>query len=228
MNTRMFFLGLGLCSSVSLYAGTMGPLLSIEPYNGFYIGADVGVANLMDKESTPYLPGVYDRHQFSATGLVGGGLLGYDYSVNERIKLGIEGFINATALNSAAEQHYSSFSSYNVNMKYNTGARVLPGYEFSPGTVGHILLGYSYGKFNIKDNGDYGFIDKGLSANGFQAGLGFNVPLHYKNLSLRGDVLYTGYGANNSLGLSSSLTPENYYNHFSVIEGNLALVYKYL
>lgn len=227
MNTRMFFLGLGLCTSGAAFAGTMGPI-SAEPYDGFYLGADIGVANLMDKESTPYQPGVYDRHQFGATGLVGGGMIGYDYSVNERFKLGLEGFINATALNLAAEQLYNPFPSYNVSMRYNTGVRVLPGYEFSPGTIGHVLLGYSYGQLHINDNGDYGYIDRNIAANGFQAGLGLNVPFYLKNLSLRGDLIYSNYGTYNSLGSSTSFTPQNYSNNFSVLEGNLSLVYKCL
>lgn len=47
-------------------------------------------------------------------------------------------------------------------MRYNTGVRILPAYEFSPGTIGHILLGYSYGKFKISDNGVYGYINTAI------------------------------------------------------------------
>ncbi|MDP3704345.1 MAG: outer membrane beta-barrel protein [Legionellaceae bacterium] len=227
MRTRIYLVGIGLLSSTA-FAGTMGPVVIAEPYNGFYIGGDIGVANLADKESTLYAPGQYDRHQFSSTGFVGGGMIGYDYGVIDRLKLGVEGFMNGTALNSAAEQKYGTQPSFNANMRYNAGVRLLPGYEFSPSTVGHVLLGYSYGKFNLKDTGNYGLIDTGLSRNGFQAGLGLKVPCHFKNLSLRGDVIYTTYGSSTSLGQSVTLAPQNYNNSFSTIEGNLSLVYKFL
>lgn len=227
MGMRIYFYGIGLLSS-TVFAGTIGPVVATEPYNGIYIGGDIGVANLNDKESTLYVPGSYDKHQFSSTGFVGGGMLGYDYSVMDHLKLGVEGFINGTALNIAAEQKYGTQASFNANMRYNTGIRLLPGYEFSPDTVGHVLLGYSYGKFNIRDTGDYGFINTGLSRNGFQAGLGFKVPCYYKNLSLRGDMIYTTYGSSTSLGQSTALAPQNYNNNFATIEGNLSLVYKFL
>ncbi len=226
MGTRIYLFGIGLLSS-TVFAGTMGPVVITEPSSGFYIGGDIGVANLTDKESTPYAPGLYDMHQFSSTGFVGGGLIGYDLSVMDRIKLGVEGFINGSALNIAAEQKYETQPSFNANMRYSAGVRLLPGYEFSRGTVGHVILGYSYGKFNLKDTGNYGFIDTGLSRNGFQAGLGFKVPCHLKNLSLRGDMIYTTYGSSMSLGQSTSLAPQNYNNTFATLEGTLSLVYKF-
>ena len=76
--------------------------------------------------------------------------------------------------------------------------------------------------------GDYGFIKTGISANGFQSGLGMKIPCYFKNLFLRGDVMYTTYGSKTSLGLSSSLTPLNYHNNFATLEGNLSLIYKFL
>ena len=223
---RKLYLGLSLICSTTTFAGSMG-LTNPVLFNGFYAGGSIGAANLINKESTLYEPGLYDRHQFSATGVVGGGLLGYDYSFTETIKLGVEGFINATGLNVAAEQKYVPYSSFNANMRYNTGVRILPGYAFSPGTIGHLLLGYSYGKFNIKDNGNYGYIDKGISSNGFQTGLGFSVPCYFKNLSLRADTIYTKYSPNTALGLSTSLAPQNYHDDFSTIEANLSLIYKF-
>lgn len=226
MYSKAFLLGIGFCVSKAAFSGTMGPV--IESYNGVYVGGDIGVSNLIDKESTLYSPGLYDRHQFSATGFVGGGILGYDYSISDRIKLGIEGFINGTALNIAAEQKYSPWPSFKANMRYDAGIRLLPGYEFSPGTIGHILLGYAHGNMNIKDDGNYGYIDRGINSNGFQAGLGINVPCYFKNLSLRGDMIYTRYVSNTSLGLTTSFTPLNYYNRFASIEGNLSLIYKFL
>ena len=228
MHAAKYLFGLGLLCSIPAFAGSMGELISLPGYNGLYLGGDIGFANLIDKQSTLYIPGAYDKHQLSATGFVGGGMLGYDYSLMERIKLGVEGFINGTALNLSTQQLYTPHVSYNSNMRYTAGVRLLPGYEFSPATIGHLMLGYSYGSFNIKDNGDYGFINTGLASNGFQSGLGLNVPCHFKNLSLRGDVVYTTYSAKTSDGLSPTLLSQNYYNNFATIEGNLSLIYKFL
>lgn len=226
MHIRTGLLCTSLMCALPAFSGTMGAV--VLPYNGLYIAGDIGVANLLDKESTLFAPDSYDVHQLSSTGFVGGGMIGYDYSVTEKVRFGVEGFINAAALNVAAEQQYGTYPSYRANMRYDAGVRILPGYEFTPGTVGHVLLGYAYGKFNIKDNGDYGYIDKGISANGFQAGLGMVVPCYFQNLSLRGDALYSTYGSHTSAGLSSTLAPLNYNNNFATIEGNLALVYKFL
>lgn len=219
-------LGIGLfCSSV--YAGTMGPDM-IQAFDGFYIGGTVGVANFLDKESTLYTPGLYDRHQLSATGFIGGGIVGYDYSVTNRIKLGIEGFINGNSLNTAAEQKYAPIPSFNASMPYNAGVRLIPGYELTPGTIGQVFLGYSYGTIHIKDNGNYGYIDTNLLNSGFQTGLGIYLPCIFQNVSLRASMLYTSYGTNTSLGLSTSFTPQNYYDNFASLEGNLSLIYKFL
>lgn len=228
MNKKTHVFGISFFCSASVFAGTIGPLLDARMDRGFYIGGDVGVANLLDKESTLYVPGSYDTHQFSATGFVGGGMIGYDYDFNDRLKLGVEGFIQGTALNIAAKQLYGTQPSYRVNMRYNTGVRVLPGYAFSPDTIGHVLLGYSYAKFHLNDNGNYGFINQNVSSNGFQSGLGIRVPCYFKNLSLRGDMIYTTYAANTALGLSSALAPQNYHNNFATLEGNLSLIYKFL
>lgn len=225
MRIRQTILWLSVFLSSNLFAGTMGV---IEYYDGFYLGGSLGIANLMDKESTLYATDAWDRHQFATTGISGGGILGYDFSIIPQVKLGIEGFINGTDLNIAARQYYDTQASYRVNMNYNTGIRILPGLELAPGTLAHVILGYAYGKLNIKDNGDYGYINTGISANGFQAGLGFQLPCYFSGLSIRGDLIYTTYGSRTSLGLSPSLTPQNYYNNFSTMEGNLALVYKFL
>lgn len=76
MGTRGCLLGIGFVCSATALAGSVGPIASVKPYDGFYVAGDIGVANLIDKESTLYLPGQYDNHQFSSTGFVGGGMVG--------------------------------------------------------------------------------------------------------------------------------------------------------
>ncbi|NCX96918.1 MAG: hypothetical protein EBX41_11050 [Chitinophagia bacterium] len=113
-------------------------------------------------------------------------------------------------------------------MRYDAGFRLLPGYEISPGTVGYALIGYSNGRFNIRDNGNYGFVSDSFNRSGIQGGLGLKTEIS-KHLALRGDVLYSYYGSQTSYGLSSTSPQvvQTYRNRFSTFEGDLTLVYKF-
>ncbi len=214
-----------LLGSQACIGGTMGPIESKSSYDGFYFGGDIGASDLMVRETT-LVPQA--THTLGSLGVVGGGLVGYDYSISNYIKLGLEGFINAAGLNVAAEQNYGARPSYRARMRYDAGFRLLPGYEFSPGTVGHVLIAYANGRFNIRDNGNYGFISNSFNRSGIQGGLGLKTMLS-KRLALRGDVLYSYYGSSTSYGLTST-TPQvvqTYQNRFATFEGDLTLVYKF-
>lgn len=203
-------------------AGTMGaeeqPLL----YNGLYLGLSIGASDLIDKEST-----ANDLHHFSSTGIIGGGLVGYDHSIDQKLKLGLEWFMNANGMNVAAKQNYGNKPSYKANSRYTVGFHLLPGYEFNPGTVGHVLLGYAYNKFNISDNGNYGFINDQFKRSGFQCGLGAKTNLP-KQFALRGDVVYTGYAPQTSYGISAEppFLTQLYNNNFATVEASMTLLYK--
>lgn len=49
--------------------------------------------------------------------------------------------------------------------------------EFFADATGHIILGYTNGKFTVSDNGVYGYINTGYNKSGFQTGLGFTTLL---------------------------------------------------
>lgn len=199
---------------------------SCHHYDGFYLGANLGVSSLSDKESTNNP--IHDVHYLGAAGIIGGGLLGYDFTLKEQWKLGLEGFINATDITLSDNQNYAPQTSYTVDMYYNTGLRLLPGYEFTPRTIGHLIIGYSYAKFAIKDNGNYGTINTQFQSNGLQLGLGMNTIV-FNNFSLRADMLYTLYASQSSKGLTTTTPPsiQVYSNNLSTLEGNLALIYKF-
>lgn len=214
-----------LLSSQVCFSGTMGPTNSEKPYDGFYIGADLGVSDFMLRNHTTATP---DTHTLGSLGVVGGGLIGYDYSLRTSIKLGLEGFMNATGLNVAANQNYNGNPSFRGHLKYNVGFRLLPGYEISPGTISYALIGYSNGRFNIRDNGDYGFISDSFNRSGIQGGLGLKTIL-YKNLSIRGDLLYSYYDSQTNYGLTNTSPQlvQTYQSRLSTFEGDLTLVYKF-
>ena len=126
---------------------------------GIYLGADIGVADLIDSESTA---SPLSTHQLSAAGIVAGGLVGYDFTLYDELKLGVEGFINANDLNIATRQYFPTPLSYTVQARYNAGVRLLPGWALSPGTIGHLLLGYANLQLTLQDNGNYGYINQNL------------------------------------------------------------------
>lgn len=213
-------LSLILCFAYGIAnAGSMGPEESFLS-SGFYLGADIGIADLVNKEST-----AGDHHHFSATGFVGGGLVGYEQAILEQLNIGLEFFANANAMNLSARQLYNGNPSYRASARYNLGLRLLPSYSFNPTTSGHVILGYSSGHFSVKDNGDYGVIDTQFYKNGFQSGFGLKTHL-FPNIMLRGDVIYTTYSSAANYGK----TPPNtliYHNQFSTLESDLTLVYQF-
>ncbi len=203
-----------------LCAGTLGDS-GYNDTNGVYLGAAIGVADLIDSQSSPPT-----THQFSATGISGGGLVGYDSSWYGLVRLGLEGFINANGLKVSAS---TPNNAYTVTQSYATGVRLLPGYELTSGIVGHVLLGYVNAKFSIQDNGDYGYINQSVNQSGFQSGLGMTVALSTQ-ISLRTDLSYTTYGTLASIGGSNnpSVIYQSYSNRLSNIEGDLTLVYQFI
>ncbi|PJD93055.1 MAG: hypothetical protein CK424_03380 [Legionella sp.] len=207
------------------FAGVMGEA-EFDTYTGYYVGLDVGVSNLINSESTE---NPLQSHQLSATGIIGGGLVGYDFSLYNRFKIGFEGFMNANGLHIATRSFTPPSNSFTTSSQYNAGLRVLPGFEFSQDTVGHILLGYSNAKFTIQDSGNYGYIDQELNKNGFQCGLGMKTTIT-KQISIRIDALYTTYGHISSIGGSNTpgFTYQTYHNNFSTVEGDLTLIYKFI
>ncbi|NCX96917.1 MAG: hypothetical protein EBX41_11045 [Chitinophagia bacterium] len=80
------FLGVLFLNAQLLYAGTMGESASLLARSGVYVGGDIGLSNIIDAESHLIVP---ESHQLSSTGLVGGGLLGYDYSLSTTVVLGV-------------------------------------------------------------------------------------------------------------------------------------------
>lgn len=212
--------------SSSATAGNIHSVLLDNSYNSFYLGANIGIASLTDKETT-YNP-IRDLHFLSSSGIVGGVLLGHDFTLCNRFKLGAEGFINATNVNLDDNQNYAPISSYTVKMRYNLGFRVLPGYEVIPGMVWHTILGYSYSQFSINDNGNYGIIDTHFNKGGFQFGLGLTTSL-CRNIFIRTDLVYTNYSSQTSNGTTTSVpaTIQAYHNDLATLEGNFSLIYKF-
>lgn len=206
------------------YAGEMGSTDMYSPYDGVYVGADIGLSNLLDKVSHV---NASQTLQLGSLGIVGGGFIGYDYSISDRVKLGAEFFGQANGLNTSV-QYFNPSSTYQLSSRYSLGVRVLPGYEFLPGAVGHVILGYSNTQFKIQDNGAYGFLTETMHKSGFQSGLGFLVAVTPSFL-VRFDGTYTNFTSQSNKGLTATYPQQYQYytNDFSLFSGELSVIYKF-
>jgi opacity protein-like surface antigen len=210
-----------MCTS-KLCAGVMGGELPLQSAYG-YLGADIGIMGLNDKESS-LLPSP-SRHRLGTTGINGGGFIGYAIPINDPFIVSIEGFGHAISAQADATQNYGLQPQYQISMSYDAGIRLLPSYLITPSTLGYLILGYSYGQFHVQDNGNYGYVNDSFSENGFQAGLGLKTEI-LPPLSLRFDLAYTYYGSQTTYG--RTLTGfQAYQNNLATIEANLALVYSF-
>lgn len=191
--------------------------------NGFYVGGDIGAANLTNKESHSTNP---ESHTLGSMGIIGGGFVGYDYGVNCQSRAALEAFVDATGLNTNL-QHASSI--YKMKQRYNIGVRVLTEYVFTPCTVGHFIVGYVNGRFRIQDNGVYGYVKSAYRRNGFQLGAGLTTTLT-DQMFVRVDALYNSYSSHTSKGaaLVGTNYPFQFYkNRFKQLAGELSLIYKF-
>ncbi len=190
--------------------------------NGFYVGVDAGAANLMNKESHSGNP---ESHQLGAFGPVAGVYAGYDYGMTCQYRIAVEAFLDETWSQMQIEH---AGNSYKMNQLYHFGARLLPEYVFTSTTFGHIILGYTNGRFNVKDNGVYGFINSSYNTNGFQTGIGFDTVL-INNFFIRLDGLYDMYSSNTQYGtgLNGTGSAQAYTNRFSQLAGELSIYYKF-
>lgn len=228
---KNFIRVLSLCCYLPIVsAGSMGNDGSnYSIYDGFYIGADIGGAGLINHINV--------THPYTLTppgniGLVGGGLVGYDYTVYDRFKLGLEAFLNANGMQAEVSnypdyRYRPYFGTYHMHAKYNMGFRALPAFELTPGTQGHVIFGYSSARMTMKDNGTLGYLNVGSNFNGFQTGVGLST-LVAPNLSVRLDALYTGYNEQTFKGHDLSYTIVNYYRmSYTAMEGDLTVSYKF-
>lgn len=207
--------------SHDMQAGTLGEesFTAIDS-NGFYIAGNIGVQNLFDNESHTLYP---EHHQLGALGVVGGGFLGYSYSLGQQTGVSLEFFADATGVNTSISHNPTT---YQMNQRYDLGLRLLPEYHLNEHTTAHVMLGYVNGHFNISDNGVYGTVSNAFNASGFQTGLGLTVA-HTEHLMTRIDMLYNLYASNSSTGLW--LVPparQTYNNQFNGLIAQLAFVYK--
>lgn len=215
MKWKILLLFIGISSLVQI------GVANTTACHGFYVGGDIGLANFMNKESHSVNP---ESHQLSSTGLMKGIFIGYDYPMVARTRISFEVF--ADTMNFQNKIVHGS-NTYKMNQYYNLGLRLLPGYIFTPYTVGHLIFGAANARFKINDNGVYGLIKTSYNKTGFQTGLGLTTAL-INNFFIRINGLYDIYPSskNQGVSLSGAGSYQRYKNQFSQLGGELSLYYK--
>ncbi|MCX7090960.1 MAG: outer membrane beta-barrel protein [Legionellales bacterium] len=213
-----------LCISNAAFCGAMANMVEMtSDYDGLYIGLDVTVGDFNATITSSYPYGYID---LSDINIAGGGMIGYDFTIYDRFKLGLEFLGNANAYTASVER-FRENTTLSAEQRYNLAGRILPGFLFYPGVVGHMILGYSNAYTTLKDNGQDGFINKSGNQSGFQGGLGMKVELP-AGFTFRGDIVYSIYGTLSGNGGTNNNLYE--FQHYSVapsvLEGTLSIIYK--
>ena len=209
----------------------------------FYIGGDLGISTQRAKKTHQILNGAgvalkREIHDLGQFGFTGGGFAGYNYCHPSCFDLGMEIFANGFTTEAKAVHQTSSSgitipTKLKVTQRYNFGGRVLPGYQFSDKTEGHLILGYTLGGFKLKDSGVYGHVSENFDANGFQIGLGATLGVT-RHISFRLDSIYSGYTRHfNSSGRAPSSAEggpsggvtAKYQVRVSTVDSTLSLAY---
>lgn len=151
-----------------------------------YIGLSSGIASFTATEKHAFEPEV---QQFGNLNWLGGGLLGLTYKYNNKISCGLETFINSNKF-FLSSVHSQNNTVFNITSTYHYGLRMLPSYQFSKTTSGHMILGILASNFNINDNGLVGYIKKTTEKGGIQGGLGWKTEVA-PHFIIRLDMTYS-------------------------------------
>jgi hypothetical protein len=195
--------------------------------DGFYVGAGIGGIGLHQATSITFVNDYGDTDHLSndggTLGVTGGLLAGYNFNFANQMNLGIEGFANMTSAKQNSELVSTSGNdvatvSTVLKEKYNYGVRLVPGYQVTPDSDMHVLVGYVRGHFTANS--------ENTNANGFQLGLGSTTSVT-KEFSLRGDIIYSGYKSKSASvsepdGNAYSLSTKN-----NTLEGVVSGEYKF-
>ncbi len=212
-------------ASAGMYAAPAAPEMA-EPAakSGFYVGAGVGGIGFSNKftgsATGTSVNGLVESASSASqeVGDVGFNstlLAGYTFALPKRFSVGLEAFGNYT--NTSASQSItvgnegpsnsiSSSSNGDLKMDWVYGVRLLPGYQVTEQAVAYAILGYARGHADLKSSGsnimnantvDFPESTKSENFNGYQVGLGSMIEVA-EHVSIRGDLIYTGYASQTS------------------------------
>ena len=146
----------------------------------------------------------------------------------------------STEVPSGIQEDISVNTQEDIKIDNVFGARFLPGYLITPELEVYTILGYARAHATVTTSNSVSSnglgisggpisTDDSLNFNGYQLGFGMMTQLT-KNLSLRSDIIYTGYISQTISGSSSSnggASTGDIHLEMSTLEGNIDLVYSF-
>jgi outer membrane immunogenic protein len=205
---------------------------------GFYVGAGAGAIDLNNKVTVTSNDGTGNtssNYQAGKIGLNGVLTVGYAWDLANGYVLGLEAFGGAaTPKDSLTITDYDTGNaSTSLKLRYNYGARVLPGYQITSNTIGYGILGYTRADMKVNISGvgntDLQSLNSTQRFSGYQVGFGAKTNVT-RNIDIRGDVIYTGYSSktfNFSNTNGNGTGTENQKLQPCSLEGDLFVVYKF-
>ena len=242
---------IALCSAICWVPFTFAETAIAKPAvslsHGTYVGGQIGYDyapiynNFLFQYTTSHGPSTLGGYSHSAaSGVVGGGSIGYGRMFKNYLYLGAELFANistASTNNQAIYDHFHETGRYDgdgyhntISVKNNTGISLLPGIQVNQNVLFYGRLGFS--KSHIGGNERVIFYSEPLgvptsttphsisfSPNGFNYGLGFETAL-VKHISVRGEFIRTEYQSftsqlNNKISVSTNQAMIGLLYHFA-------------
>lgn len=157
-------------------------------WDGFYIGGNLGSANLATSQYSPeqYVfddtYDAYDVGSYSGRGLIGGIQIGYDHQINDYV-FGVQAQIDVANLNADLMTDLDGWDSERVESDINVfgSATARFGYLVEPQLLVYAKGGLAWAKFQYIDDlidGDYETIGRGNKTQfGWTAGVGIEYAL---------------------------------------------------
>ena len=203
-----------LCGATAHAADLGRPYLKAAPveqvysWTGFYVGGNVGYGETRSPSVVQGSTITFGTVDFSgsgnlaATGVVGGGQIGYNWQSSPNWLFGVEADIQGTDQKATLTATIpllgppTPFVSGESRLKYFGTVRGRVGYLFTPSTVIYVTGGLAYGETELNLSKDFGFFGGSASSaavrdtkTGFTAGGGIETKL-WGNWSAKAEYLY--------------------------------------
>ncbi|TIQ18574.1 MAG: porin family protein [Mesorhizobium sp.] len=179
--------------SVSHAADALVPVVETSAFNwsGIYVGFGVGAGANVHELSSDFLPG-FSLNGIGGEGVYGELTVGYDYMVSPRFLIG--GLLDAHFGNIETTLDVAGLEA-SVQETYGFDAGLRAGYLFTPNTLGYVLGGYSWQKYELDTNAGF---DLDWDQSGYFVGAGVETAIN-SNWTIKTEYRYTRFSTNDDL-----------------------------
>jgi outer membrane immunogenic protein len=169
-------------------ADLLQPPLSAFNWSGFYIGVGGGAGAVVHELNSPFLGGVA-LNGIGGEGVFGEVTIGYDHVFAERLLVGV--FADARYGGIGTDLDIPDLAlSGSIDAKYGFDVGLRLGYLVTPSTLGYVLGGYSWQRFDLSTS--IPGIAYDWNADGFVVGAGLETVLS-GNWTLKTEYRYAQY-----------------------------------